>query len=197
MYDYATRSSYLNHIQQERGNRNKHSSSRCDLNVEIYAVETHGIISGSGDEVDCAVNNLDKGIDERFKGLLQGRLDDHVCPQAQTVHELPVIYRMNTRSKNSVYDCLVLLNFRHGGHRITHMDGKLTNVNKRMLVGRNSIHRIEFCDTVAHDNEALVGKVVVLFAILYKSEINHLQINLTPCLPIPSLQAPLGRSSLK
>ena len=81
MYDYATRSSYLNHIQQERSNRNKHSRSRCNLNVEIDAVETHGIVSGSGDEVDRAVNNLDEGIDERFKRFLQGRLDDHIRPQ--------------------------------------------------------------------------------------------------------------------
>ena len=87
--------SYFNHIQQQRSDGDKNTSGRGNLDVKIDTVQTHGVITSSGDQIDSTINDLDEGIDKGFEGLLQRGLNDHICPKTQTVHELPVIHRVN------------------------------------------------------------------------------------------------------
>ena len=111
-----------------------------------------------------------------FEGLLQRGLNDHICPKTQTVHELPVVHRVNAR--RSCIKIAFLLNFRHRSHGVANVDGQLANVDKRVLVSRNRIHGIELRDAVTHHHEALVLQIVVLLAILHKREIDHLAIRI-------------------
>ena len=87
---------YLNDVEEEGSDGNVHTGDGGDLDVEIHTVKTEGVISGSGNEIDSAVNDLDEGIHQGLESSLERRLCNHIRPKTQTVDKLPIIHGVDS-----------------------------------------------------------------------------------------------------
>ena len=145
----------LDEVEEQRGDRNEHAGGRDELQVELHAVQTQRVVARRRDERERAVDDLDQRVDERLEGLFEGGLADHVGPQTQAIHELPVVDEVNAGGhKESRKEVLLL---RHGRRGVANVDGELANIHEGVLVGGDGIHGVELGYAVTHYGERLVG----------------------------------------
>ena len=150
-------------------------------------METHGVVARRRDQIHHTVDDLDQRVDERLERLLQRGLAHHVHPQAKTVHELPVVHRVD--ATRELLPAL-LLRLGHGGHRVAHMDGELTDVHERVLIRRHGVHGVQLRHAVPHHDKGLTVVVVVLLPRFYECEIHDLSVMDDMRITVPSESAP-------
>ena len=106
--------------------------------------------------VEAADDDVGVGAEQRAgKGLFEGGLADHVGPQTQTIHELPVVDEVNAGGHKENGRKVLLL--RHGRRGVANVDGELANIHEGVLVGGDGIHGVELGYAVTHYGERLVG----------------------------------------
>ena len=145
----------LDEVEEQRGDRNEHAGGRDELQVELHAVQTQRVVARRRDERERAVDDLDQRVDERLEGLFEGGLADHVGPQTQAIHELPVVDEVNAGGHKENGRKVLLL--RHGRRGVANMDGELANIHEGVLVGGDRIQGVELGYAVTHHGERLVG----------------------------------------
>ena len=145
----------LDVVEEQRGERNEHAGGRDELLVELHAVQTQRVVAGRRDQRERAVDDLHQRVDERLEGLFEGGLADHVGPQTEAIHELPVVDEVNAGSQKESRKKVLLL--RHGRCGVANVDGELANIHEGVLVGGDRIQGVELRYAVTHHGKRLVG----------------------------------------